>query len=216
MGARPAGDLGQRLRGDADGDLHAGAAAPVGGEGGLYALFEEAVPGAGAPHGHERSPPTWRGGRPLYKEDCVELFFTPDPAHPRHYYEVELGPFGHFFDIDVDRERGKQDTGWSSAPRIGTRAGTRQGARTATVEVQLAAPEIIAALVPRARRCRSGITTGSRGSPEQRFLAWSRRTAKPNFHVPEAFGGARARCARPALTAASPRESRRGRMRSAG
>ena len=30
----------------------------------------------------------------LYEEDCVELFLTPDPASPKHYYEVELGPFG--------------------------------------------------------------------------------------------------------------------------
>src|SRR5262249_30766251 len=39
----------------------------------------------------------------LYEEDCVELFFTPDPSQPRRYYEIELGPFGHFFDIAVDR-----------------------------------------------------------------------------------------------------------------
>ncbi len=82
------------------------------GKAGLYALFELA--GAGLHTDVTQPVAVERKG--LFKEDCVELFFTPDPARPKHYYEVELGPFGHFFDIDVDREAGKQDTAWSSGP----------------------------------------------------------------------------------------------------
>jgi hypothetical protein len=151
------------------------------GKGGLYALFE--LSGAGLHT--DTTQPADVERKALYKEDCVELFLTPDAAHPKHYYEVELGPFGHFFDIDVDREHGKQNTGWSSAPHIGTRRDA--AAKTATIEVQLAAPEITAALAPGAR-----LPLGLyriEGLPEQRFLAWSPpRTAKPSFHVPEAFG----------------------------
>ena len=122
----------------------------------------------------------------LYQEDCVELFLTPDAAHPKHYYEIELGPFGHFFDIDVDRERGKQNTAWSSGPddrdaarRRGAHGDDRGAARGARDR---------GGARRREPGCRSG-STASRGCRSQRYLAWSPpRTAKPNFHVPEAFG----------------------------
>ena len=150
-------------------------------KGGLHALFE--LSGAGLHTDTSRPIDVER--KALYQEDCAELFFTPDAAHPKHYYEVELGPFGHFFDIDVDRERGKQNTGWSSAPRIATRRDAK--GRTATIEVLLGAPEIASALVAGARLPLALYRI--EGLPEQRFLAWSPpRTAKPNFHVPEAFG----------------------------
>jgi hypothetical protein len=151
------------------------------GKAGLYALFDLA--GAGLHTDTSRPVDVERKG--LYQEDCVEIFLSPDAAHKRRYFEVELGPFGHFFDVEVDRERGKSNTAWSSAPRIGTRRDPR--ARTATIEVLLGAPEIVAALVPGAR-----LPLGLyriEGLPDQRFLAWSPpRTQKPDFHVPEAFG----------------------------
>jgi uncharacterized protein (DUF362 family) len=149
---------------------------------GLYALFE--LSGAGLHT--DTSQPTDVERKKLYEEDCVELFFTPDPAHPKHYYEVELGPFGHFFDVDVDRERGKQNASWSSGLTHATRRAP--GARTATVEALFKAPEILAGLAPGAR-----LPTGLyrlEGTGDRRsYLAWSPpRTEKPNFHVPEAFG----------------------------
>ncbi len=149
---------------------------------GIHALFE--LEGAGLHT--DTSQPVGVERQGLYKEDCVEMFLTPDAAHPKHYYEVELGPFGHFFDIDVDRERGKQDIAWSSRPTIATRRDAK--AHTATIEVLLAAPEITAALAPGAR-LPLGLYRIEGGDGGQRFLAWSPpRTAKPNFHVPEAFG----------------------------
>lgn len=150
-------------------------------KGGLYALLE--LSGAGLHVDTSRPTDVERKG--LYNEDCVEIFFTPDPAHPKRYFEVELGPFGHFFDIEIDREKGKQNTAWSSGARIAT---TRNAAaRTAVIEVALAAPEIRAALAAGAR-----LPLGlyrMEGAGDRRYLAWSPpRTAKPNFHVPEAFG----------------------------
>ncbi len=79
---------------------------------GLYALFE--LSGAGLHTDTTQPVDVERKG--LYKEDCVELFFTPDPARPRHYYEVELGPFGHFFDIDVDRGHRQAEHGVVEQP----------------------------------------------------------------------------------------------------
>jgi uncharacterized protein (DUF362 family) len=153
---------------------------------GLHALFE--LEGAGLHSDTSQPADVERKG--LYKEDCVELFFTPDPAHAKHYYEIELGPFGHFFDVDVDRERGKQNTAWSSGPKIATRRDAK--AHTATIEVLLTAPEITSALAPGARLPLALYRIegpAAEPSDARRFLAWSPpRTAKPDFHVPEAFG----------------------------
>ena len=85
----------------------------------------------------------------LYKEDCVELFLGPDAARPKHYFEVELGAFGHFFDIDVDRDKGKQDTKWSSGAKIGTARDAT--AHTAVIEVALTSADVTQALAPGAR-----------------------------------------------------------------
>ena len=148
---------------------------------GLYALLELANAGLHV----DTARPTDVERKGLYNEDCAEIFFTPDPAHSKRYFEVELGPFGHFFDIEIDRERGKQNTAWSSGARIAT---TRNAAaRTAVIEVLLTAPEIRAALAAGAR-----LPLGlyrMEGAVDRHYLAWSPpRTAKPNFHVPEAFG----------------------------
>ncbi len=92
---------------------------------GLYVLFE--LSGAGL---HvDTSHPTDVERKGLYNEDCAEVFIAPDPAKPKHYYEVELGPFGHFFDIEIDRDRGKQNTAWSGALKVATTRDPR--ARTA-------------------------------------------------------------------------------------
>jgi hypothetical protein len=148
---------------------------------GLYALFD--LSGAGLHT--DTSQPTSVERQKLYQEDCVELFFTPDPAHPKHYYEIELGPFGHFFDLEIGREHHKESVAWSSGATIGT---TRNAtARTATIEVLLTAPEITGALAANARLPIGLFRTEGEG--ERTYLAWSPpRTTKPNFHVPESFG----------------------------
>jgi len=150
-------------------------------QGALYALFD--LSGAGL--FTERSRPVGEERQKLYEEDCVEIFLTPDPAAPRRYYEIEIGPFGHFFDLHVDLEAKKYSTGWSSGLRVA--AVQRAGAREATLEAEITAPEIKRALVAGAR-LPLGLFRMEGRSPRH-HLAWSPpRTAKPNFHVPEAFG----------------------------
>jgi hypothetical protein len=148
---------------------------------GLFALFE--LEGAGL---HvDASRPTNVERKGLYNEDCVELFLGADAAHPKHYYEIELGPFGHFFDIEIDREAGKQNTEWSSGVRV---AGARDAAaHRATIEAQLTSSDI-------QRLCVAGAELPfalyrMEGTAPRQYLAWSPpRTAKPDFHVPDAFG----------------------------
>ncbi|MDB4995039.1 MAG: hypothetical protein JWM74_2471 [Myxococcaceae bacterium] len=125
----------------------------------------------------------------LYEEDCVELFLGLEPATPRHYYEIELGPLGHFFDIEVDRTpkstRPRESTAWSASLTI---AATHDAARKhATVEVAIAAPEVVHALTPGSRLALGLFRMEGKGS--RHYLAWSPpRTEKPDFHVPDAFG----------------------------
>ncbi len=125
----------------------------------------------------------------LYQEDCVELFIAPDPALPRRYFEIEVGPHGHWFDIAVDRTGRagvkKEDTAWSGALTIGT---TRDAAaRTAVIEFTIAAPELVAALRPGAK-LPLGLDRMEGSKLRQYLMAFPGRTAKPNFHAPTGFG----------------------------
>lgn len=121
----------------------------------------------------------------LYEEDCVEVFLSPDPAERTRYYEVEVGPLGHFFDIAVDKKASKSDVAWSSKPTIATKVDRDK--RRATIEVAMRAPEIIGALKAGARLPLGLYRMEGKGT--RTYLAWSpTKTAKPNFHVPDAFG----------------------------
>jgi hypothetical protein len=146
----------------------------------LHVLFEL----AGADLFVDTSRPTDVERDRLYEEDCVELFLTPDERDRDRYFEIEVGPFGHVFDLDV-RKGGRSDAKWSSGARIGT---TRDPeARRAVIEIALESPDIRRALVPGARLF-TGIYRMEGARPRQ-FLAWSPpRTPKPSFHEPEAFG----------------------------
>lgn len=149
---------------------------------GLYALWE--LEGAGLHT--DRSRPTDVPRAKLYEEDCVELFSSPDAAHPRHYFETELGPFGHHLDVEVDLAAHRSDTTWSSDVRVGT---TQDAAgRRATIEAQLTAAPFRPPALAAGASIRLGLYRMEGTAPRQ-FLAWSPpRTPKPDFHVPDAFG----------------------------
>jgi uncharacterized protein (DUF362 family) len=121
----------------------------------------------------------------LYEEDCVEMFFTPDPADRARYYEVEVGPLGHFFDLAVDRRTKKSDVAWSSQAEIASRVDREK--HRATIEVALRSPDIVGALA-KGKRLPFALYR-MEGKGKRLYLAWSPTgTSKPNFHVPEAFG----------------------------
>jgi uncharacterized protein (DUF362 family) len=150
-------------------------------KGALYVLWE--LDGAGLAVDATRPVKTER--EKLYEEDCVELFFTPDPAQRAKYFEVEVGPLGHFFDLAVDRKTNKSDITWSSLPEIATKVDREH--HHATIEAAFRAPEIVRALES-GKRLPFALYRMEGKSPRL-YLAWSpTRTPKPNFHVPEAFG----------------------------
>ena len=146
----------------------------------LYVAYE--IEGTGLHTDHAK--PVTQEREYLFREDCVELFLGHDASEPRHYLEVELGPFGHFLDIDVHLGK-KHDQSWSSGLTVKT---TQDPARhTAIIEARLSAPEI-QKLLRAGAKIPLGLFRVEATKPKQ-YLAWSpTRTAKPNFHVPEAFG----------------------------
>ena len=152
---------------------------------GLHVLWQ--VEGTGLKVDTSRPTDVERVG--LYQEDCVEVFIAPDPAVPRRYFEIEVGPFGHWFDIAVDRSGRpgvkKEDTAWSGALTIGTTRDAAAG--TATIEFTIAAPELIAALTAGAV-LPLGLDRMEGGKPRRYLMAFPGRTAKPNFHAPSGFG----------------------------
>jgi uncharacterized protein (DUF362 family) len=125
----------------------------------------------------------------LYEEDCVELFLAPDPAVPRRYFEIEVGPYGHFFDIAIDRTgtagARKADNDWSAHLQIATARDA--AAHTATIEYAITAPEIVAGLHPGAT-LPVGLDRMEGAHPRAYLSAFPSHLAKPNFHAPEAFG----------------------------
>ncbi len=146
----------------------------------LYVLFEA----SGAGLHVDTARPTDIERDKLYEEDCVELFIAPDAASPDRYFEIELGPFGHFFDLAVHKGE-KGDTGWPAQMQVGS---TRdRAAGVYTVEVAIESPDVTRVLTAGAR-LPLGIYR-MEGRPPRRYLAWSPpRTPKPSFHEPQAFG----------------------------
>jgi uncharacterized protein (DUF362 family) len=144
---------------------------------GLYVLWEVDATGLNT----DQTRPIDVERKDLYEEDCVELFLTPDPAQRDRYLEIEVGPFGHFYDLSVDRAAKTHDDAWSSHPRIATR---RDGDK-AIIEAAFEAPEIVAALGS-GKALPIGLY---RMEAKQLYLAaFPTHTPKPNFHVPSAFG----------------------------
>jgi uncharacterized protein (DUF362 family) len=122
----------------------------------------------------------------LYEENCVELFLAPDPANRQRYFEIELGPFGHFFDVLVDRaHKPRADNAWSAGLRIGT--ARDEANQHAIIEVAIESPDVRAALAAGAA-LPIGLYRMEGQNKRQYLAAFPTRTPRPSFHVPAAFG----------------------------
>lgn len=149
--------------------------------GALYALFE--LSGAGL--NVDTARPTSVEREKLFQEDCVELFLGPDSKRPEHYYEIELGPLGHFFDLEIDRGAKSSRADWSSALEVKTTTDAEH--HTAIIEARITSPDLTSAFSPGARLPLA--LYRMEGKSQRLYLAWRPpRTPKPNFHVPEGFG----------------------------
>jgi uncharacterized protein (DUF362 family) len=147
----------------------------------LYALFEI----EGTDLHVDASKPVNVDRARLYDEDCVEMFLAPQGRYAKKYDEIELGPRGHFLDLRIDRLSRAGDVAWSSG--VETKTHVDEAAHRARIEARIPASDVVAALKPGTE-----IPLGlfrMEGTSPRLYLAWSpARTAKPDFHVFDAFG----------------------------
>ncbi len=148
----------------------------VWGKDALYVLFEL----EGAASNTDVSKPIDIEREKLWAEDCAEIFLDTTPGSPKSYFEIEVGPKGHFLDLSIDNK--KSDVAWSSGLQLATARD-----KTVVLELALTAKDIVGAFKPGA-----SFPLGlyrMEGKDPRHYLAWRPpRTKKPNFHVPEAFG----------------------------
>ncbi len=123
----------------------------------------------------------------LYRFDAVEAFIDPTPRTPETYIELELGPRGHFMDIDVDRNRQPRgDVAWSSGMRVATRvdAAVRRYVIEACVPASAFGVERLGAADWRIGLYR----VAGEGRQRPHLARYPTYTERPSFHVPERFG----------------------------
>lgn len=122
----------------------------------------------------------------LYAHDALEIFVDPEPTSPETYFEIELGPRGHFLDVAVDRSRRPRgDVSWSSG--LSARTAVDETAHGFVIEAQLAASALGVELAP--SDIRVGLFRIGTAAGDRYFLArFPTMTERPSFHVPERFG----------------------------
>jgi len=123
----------------------------------------------------------------LWDRDVAEVFLQPDPASPHRYWEFEISPNGMWIDLDIDLDR---PPGHKGNPRSGMRSRVHVDERLKLWTAEIALP--MRNLVPKFNPQADWRVNFFRveGPVEPRFYSsWQPTgTAKPDFHVPEAFG----------------------------
>jgi hypothetical protein len=122
----------------------------------------------------------------LWERDVCELFIARDAARPERYFEFEAAPTGEWLDLSIHQLPDARETD------LEYRSGMSAAARVAVDRITIAmripwdglggAPAAGEAWRANLFRC---VGAGARRG----YLAWRpTRTARPNFHVPQAFG----------------------------
>jgi alpha-galactosidase len=125
----------------------------------------------------------------LWERDVCEIFIAPERNEPERYFEFEAAPTGEWIDLEIRWKPEGRETDWHYHSGM-TAAAAVEDERI-----------VIAMRVPWEafrRRPQAGelwrvnlFRCVGRGA-ERGYLAWQpTRTAEPNFHVPQAFGGLR-------------------------
>jgi alpha-galactosidase len=119
----------------------------------------------------------------LWDRDVAEAFLQPDSSDPLVYKELEISPNGFWIDLNISH-------GEREEMRSGLRRRVVQDGKASTWTAELAVP--MRSLTPAFDPQKSWRVNFYRveGAKEPRFYsAWSPTlSARPNFHVPAAFG----------------------------
>jgi len=125
----------------------------------------------------------------LWDRDVCEIFIGADAAHQHKYFEFEVAPTGEWVDLAIEVTPNERLT---NADYV---SGMRSAAAVHTDHVVMALRVEWRALggTPQAGEVRPGNLFRCVGLGKERgYLAWQpTMTAKPNFHVPDAFGSFR-------------------------
>jgi alpha-galactosidase len=119
----------------------------------------------------------------LWDRDVAEAFLQPDPTHERNYREFEVSPNGMWIDLDIF-------PGGLADLKSGLKKSVVLDERGHTWAAELAIPlkALTPAFDPKAVWRANFYRVEGKDEPRA-YLAWRpTRTAKPNFHVPAAFG----------------------------
>jgi Carbohydrate family 9 binding domain-like len=123
----------------------------------------------------------------LWDRDVAEVFLQPDPSAPHRYWEFEISPNGKWIDlqIDLDKPPGHQGNPGSG---MKSRVILDEKQKNWTAEIALPMRNLAPAFDPK-KDWRVNFFRVE-GPTEPRFYSSWRptNTAKPSFHVPEAFG----------------------------
>jgi len=123
----------------------------------------------------------------LWDRDVAEVFLQPDPSDPHRYWEFEISPDGKWIDLDINPDK---PPGHKENPHSGmkSRVYLDEKQKTWTAEIALPIRTITPTFEPNADWRVNFFRV--EGATEPRFYSSWRptNTAKPSFHVPEAFG----------------------------
>lgn len=123
----------------------------------------------------------------LWDRDVAEVFLQPDPSVPHRYWEFEISPNGMWIDLDIDLDR---PPGHKGNPQSGmkSRVYLDEKRKLWTAEIALPVRKLVAHFNPQTDWRANFFRV--EGPAEPRFYSCWRPTgtAKPSFHVPEAFG----------------------------
>jgi hypothetical protein len=115
-----------------------------------------------------------------------EIFVAPDKDDPEHYFEFEAAPTGEWIDLEIRCRGDERETDWHYRSGMTAAASVEEG----RVVIAMRVPWEAFGRRPRAGEIWRANLFRCVGSGANRgYLAWQpTRTARPNFHVPAAFG----------------------------
>jgi alpha-galactosidase len=122
----------------------------------------------------------------LWERDVCEIFVAPDALVPESYFEFEAAPTAEWLDLMIRQLPAARETDWDY------QSGMKTAARIAPDHVMIAMSIPWNALGQRpapGERWRANLFRCVGEGESRGYLAWRpTHTARPNFHVPAAFG----------------------------
>jgi alpha-galactosidase len=123
----------------------------------------------------------------LWDRDVAEVFLQPDSSDLHRYWEFEISPDGKWIDLDINLDK---PPGHKENPHSGMKSRVYRDEKQKIWTAEIALP--IGTITPRFEPKTDWRVNFFRveGPTEPRFYSSWRptNTAKPSFHVPEAFG----------------------------